>query len=283
MDKYCVLMSVYAKDQPSQFREAAFSMLGQSCLPAQFVLVKDGPVPAGIQSVIEEIREQCDKKGILLTIVPLPENKGLGPALTRGLSNCRYPLVARMDADDVSLPDRCEKQLAFMESHPEISVLSGPVLEFDGAIPAAAMYPLLVRKTVPLTHEEILASAPIRNPVNHPTVMFRLADVLSAGGYHSVPCFEDYDLWLRMLFDQTGAFRFAALPEPLLLMRTGGMYRRRGGPAYAKKLLRFRHAMYKNGYISLPKHLYTTGARLIVSLIPPEVRERVYRNFLRSR
>jgi len=283
MNSYSVLMSVYGKDRPDLVLEAAASMLEQSIRPAQFVLVSDGPLPQDVRDALRQVKVLCEKGSVEFTPVELPENRGLGPALNQGLAACRHELVARMDADDVSLPDRCEKQLSYLSRHPEVTVLSGCVLEFENRLPEKTQYSGLVRKTVPLSHEEILAIAPMRNPVNHPCVMYRKSAVLSFSGYRSMPLFEDYDLWLRMLFSASkNAGQFAALSDPLLLMRTDGMYERRGGLSYAKKLYRFRLQMYQNGYISLPKHLMTTSARLFVSLIPPETRRRIYRKFLRK-
>lgn len=278
MEDYSILMSVYHKDRPDWLYQAARSMLGQSYRPAQFVLVEDGPLTDELERTVASISEECGED-ICFNLVKIPQNGGLGPALQEGLKHCSCDLVARMDADDVSLPDRCFLQVSYMSEHKECAALSGTLLEFEGEVPDD--FDTCVKKAVPLTGEEIGAYAPERNPMNHPCVMFRKSMVERAGGYQSVPYFEDYDLWLRMIFDQ--GMNLANLPNPLLLMRTDGMYERRGGKKYAGCILSFRRKMFQKGYIRLGKHLFVTGSRVAVSLLPGSVRKNIYRKALRKR
>lgn len=283
MEKYCVLMSVYHKDRPEYLLAAARSVLGQTFLPAQFVLVKDGPLGGALEKTVEDIRDLCQEAGCEFTPVAIEKNGGLGPALNLGLGFCREELVARMDADDLSLPDRCEKQVRFMEEHPDTVLLSGVIVEFESPAPSFDSIPKeLTRKRVPLTDEEIRRTAPSRNPMNHPCVMFRRMAVAAAGGYRSVPLFEDYDLWLRILFASADRNAKAAnLPDELLLMRTDGMYERRGGLAYVKNICSFRRQMFRDGYLSYPSYLFSTSARSAVGLLPGSLRKRIYNRFLR--
>lgn len=276
MENYSVLMSVYKNDRPEWFRQAAESMLRQSFKPSQFVLVEDGPVPEKLEQTIKDTAASCDKD-IRFDIIRLSENGGLGPALNEGLKHCQYDLVARMDADDVSLPDRCMLQTSYMTNHPQCAALSGTLLEFEGEIPGD--YGACIKKSVPSAVEEIRKYAAVRNPVNHPCVMFRKSCVDKAGGYCSVPYFEDYDLWLRMLFDC--GMEFSNLTDPLLLMRTDGMYERRGGIKYTGHMISFRRKMQKKGYIGLWKNLYITCSRVAVSLVPGSIRRLIYRKMLR--
>lgn len=275
MEEYSVLMSTYAKDRPEWLRKAAESMLSQSLRPSQFVLVEDGPLTEELYAVIEDLSKNSE---VLFDIVQIPVNGGLGPALNEGLRHCRYELVARMDADDVSLPDRCYVQVAHMMKYSECSVLSGTILEFEGDVPDDNGH--CTAKEVPLTDGEIRRYAPLRNPMNHPCVMFRKSAVLEAGGYKKVPLFEDYDLWLRMLFEKK--YQMANLKAPLLLMRTDGMYERRGGISYVKHMMQFRRTMYQNGYVSLWGHIRMTAARAAIGLLPGNVRKKVYHRKLRN-
>jgi len=283
MENYCVLMSVYHKDRPEYLLAAARSVLGQTLLPAQFVLVKDGPLGDPLEKTVAEIGILCHEAGCEFTPVTIEKNGGLGPALNLGLGFCREDLVARMDADDLSLPDRCEKQVRFMEEHPDTVLLSGVLVEFEGPAPSFDSIPgELTRKRVPLTDEEIRQTASSRNPMNHPCVMFRRMAVVAAGGYRRVPLFEDYDLWLRLLFGTgSGHAKAANLPDELLLMRTDGMYERRGGLSYAKNIRSFRRQMYRDGYLNYPSYLYSTAARTAVSLLPGSLRKQIYNRFLR--
>jgi glycosyltransferase involved in cell wall biosynthesis len=106
MSAYSVLMSVYIKEEAPYFRTAVESMLNQTVPPEQFVLVCDGPLTKPLNDVVA----WCEKTAPeLFTVVRLPENRGLGLALQEGLQVCRNELVARMDADDIAIPDRMEK------------------------------------------------------------------------------------------------------------------------------------------------------------------------------
>lgn len=275
MEEYSVLMSTYAKDRPEWLRKAAESMLSQSLRPFQFVLVEDGPLTEGLYAVIEDLSKNSE---VLFDIVQIPVNGGLGPALNEGLRHCRYELVARMDADDISLPDRCEKQVKYFAEHPSCDALSGTLIEFEGRV--SDNFSECTRKSVPLSPEEVRKYAPMRNPMNHPCVMFRKSSVEKAGGYRHVPLFEDYDLWLRMIFDC--GMELANLSDELLLMRTDGMYERRGGVKYAKHVASFRRIMYRKGYIGLGNFIFSTEARIFMSLIPGSVRKKIYHRTLRN-
>ena len=164
MAAYSVLMSVYHKEKPEHFRMAIQSMLDQTVRADDFVIVCDGPLTDELNGVLAWAEETLGKR---LTIVRLPVNGGLGKALNEGLKHVRNELVARMDSDDVSLPERCELQLNAFSENPEISVLSGTIEEFE-----TDMQNVTAQRVLPEKHEEIFAFAKRRNPFNHPCVMF---------------------------------------------------------------------------------------------------------------
>ena len=208
MDKrYSVLMSVYKKERPEYLHAALKSMTGQSWRPSEIVLVCDGPLTTELEAVLEDIEFQ----GLLKT-VRLEQNAGLGAALAKGLPECSCEWVARMDSDDIAASNRCEKQLRYLETYPETDVLSGTIAEFQGEAQTEreAKQSIVSRKCVPRTQTEVASYIKMRNPVNHPCVMFRKSKALTAGGYQPCPLFEDYDLWVRMF--QAGC-RFANLPD----------------------------------------------------------------------
>lgn len=107
--EYSVLMTVYEKDNPEYFQMALLSMIKQTKKPDELVLVKDGPIPEEIQRVIDKVDSQYPD---IIVQIQLRQNVGLGAALNEGLKVCKNELVARMDSDDLSLPMRCEKQIA---------------------------------------------------------------------------------------------------------------------------------------------------------------------------
>ena len=111
-ERYSALMSVYEKEKPEYLKASIQSMLDQTVPPADFVIVCDGPLSPELTEVLEVFRAERPQ---LFQIVPLEKNGGLGPALNEGMKYCKYSLIARMDSDDISMPKRCERQLACME------------------------------------------------------------------------------------------------------------------------------------------------------------------------
>ena len=118
--KFSVLMSVYKNEKPEFFKQAVNSVIEQTLAPEEIILIRDGVVPAELQMAIDEYLSNYPQ---LFTYIPLEENKGLGNALMVGVEKARNELIARMDTDDISVPNRFEKQIRFMQENPEIDVL----------------------------------------------------------------------------------------------------------------------------------------------------------------
>lgn len=269
---YSILMSVYYKEKPEYLRESMMSIFNQTVQTDNFVLVCDGPLTDSLNSVINEMQ---DIYPTILHVHRLKENHGLGNALNVGLKFCINSLVARMDSDDISYRDRCDKELRAFEEHPSLSIVSGIVEEFtkDPAYVEA-------RRMVPESQNEILEFAKMRNPFNHPCVMFRKEDVLDAGGYRDFYLLEDYFLWIRML--QKGLQGFN-LQEPLLWMRTGSdLYNRRGGWKYMESQISLLRYMKATGFINTAEFLSGCAVRFGSSIAPNNLRRGVYKKLLRS-
>ena len=215
---FSLLISTWAGDRPDYLRDAFVSSVdAQTRRPDQVVLVQDGPVP---EPLAAEIRRLVEASPVPVSHVELPENLGLGPALDAGLRASEHEIVARMDADDVSQPDRFEKQLPLIEAGADI-VGSG-LWEFG-----ESTGDVVGRRTPPTDPDEIRRVIRFRDPFNHPTVVYRRTAVLAAGGYSDQALMEDYLLFTRMV--AAGAVP-ANLAEPLVNYRVGdGAYARRGG------------------------------------------------------
>lgn len=271
MTSFSVLLSVYSREQGEFLKAALQSVFNQTLMPDEVILVKDGPLTTGLECVINEF---CTRYSTLKAIA-LPCNVGLGTALNEGLKHCRCPLVARMDSDDICAPTRFEKQVALFEKQTNLSVVGSWVSEF-----ATDPTQLRSMRSLPETDSEIKKFAQSRNPVNHPSVMFKAAAVNSVGGYKPFYLFEDYYLWGRLI---KRGFEFANIPESLVWMRTGdGLIGRRGGLAYVKSEIRLQRAFLKMGLINRLTFLKNVFIRVTVRLMPNSLRANIYQKFLRN-
>ena len=268
---YSVLMAVYGKEKPEFFRQSIERMLAQTLPFSDFVLVCDGALTHELNEVISWAQEEMGEK---LQIIRLKENKGLGKALRTGVPRCRCSVIARMDSDDISRPDRCERQFRIIERD-GYDLVSGTLQEFVRE--PGDMDRLRV---LPRTSEEILQYAKKRNPFNHPCVMFRKESVLRVGSYQDFPGFEDYYLWIRMLRKGCKGYN---VQEVILDMRTGnGMYDRRGGRDYLYWVLRLQRYLYCKNFITKKEYIQNCLVRTTVGAIPGGAREKFYHVFLRN-
>lgn len=272
MEKFSVLISVYYKENVKFLKESLSSVFNQSAKPTEVVLVKDGPLGIDLDNLIEEFQ----KKYSFLKVVALPKNLGLGNALNAGLKECRYDLIARMDTDDIAKPERFEKQIQIFKKYPEIDIVSSWIDEFlletDNIISV---------KKLPEYHEDIYKYAKKRCPINHPVVMFRKKAVLDAGSYRHFPLFEDYDLWIRMLLNNS---KFYNIQESLLSFRASNdMYMRRGGLSYFKKEVALQRSMLNSGFINYIDFIFNLAIRFSVRMIPNNIRSSCYKLIRRKR
>ena len=269
---YSVLMSVYYKEHPDYLRQSMQSIYDQTVPTDDFVLVCDGPLTPELDTVIADMQQQF---GPRLNVCRLLKNGGLGKALNFGIGQCKNDLVARMDSDDVSRPDRCERQLAVFQNYPEYSLVSGIVEEFSDTITNVS-----VRRIVPEHQNDIIAFAKKRNPFNHPCIMYKKSDVEAAGGYQDFYLLEDYYLWIRML--QQGFIGYN-LQEPLLWMRAGSdMYKRRGGWKYVQSQRNLFKYMAQTGFITGRQSQIQSVVRLIGAVVPNWIRAILFKTMLRK-
>ena len=270
--EYSVLISVYYKEQAEYFIECLESMVHQTVEPSEIGIVKDGKLTVELEDVLTEYKTKYQR---LFKFVCLEKNVGLGLALAEGIKNCSYELIARMDSDDISIPNRCELQLREFAQDPLLDVCGGYIKEFCDSKEGVVS----IRK-VPLVDSEIKEYQKRRDAVNHVTVMFKKSKVLEAGNYQHALLMEDSLLWTNMILH--GA-TFKNIADYLVYVRTGAdMFKRRGGLKYFKKYKNGRKIILQTGYISKWDYYYTLLVQLIFSILPNSVREFVYEKLLRS-
>lgn len=271
IQQFSVCMSVYKNDKPTDFLVAVRSIYNQSMAPNDIVLVVDGPVGNELRDVIGQLEHEIP----ILNIIWLPTNQGHAIARQTGLDAAKNELCAVMDADDIAVSDRFEKQLKAFEEHPEVSVVGGIINEFIKTTDN-----VVGTRVVPEHDEEIKDYLKARCPMNLVTVMFKKSDVMKVGGYIDWYCEEDYYLWVRLAL---AGYKFYNIQENLVDVRVGEeMYQRRGGWKYFKSEALLQHYMLKHRVIGMGRFLYNVAIRFAVQVaMPNNVRGWVFRTFAR--
>lgn len=267
-----ILMSLYIKEKPAYLKESLASILNQTALVKEIVLVLDGPITDELQKVIEDFQNE---NPTLIKLVPLKKNMGLGTALAIGVEQSKYDLIARMDTDDIMRPSRIEKQYTEFIKNPDLDIVGSNIDEFYDSTDR-----IVGRRVVPETNESICSFSKKRNPFNHMTVMFKKEAIIAVGNYQPMVGFEDYYLWVRLL---TAGYKGKNIQESLVFARTGeDMYARRGGKKYFVNGLKGRYAIYKNGLGTFKDYFISCSAHVIVSLLPNKLRGKLYEKKLRN-
>ncbi len=270
--KYSVLMSVYIKENPEWFKISLESILNQTASPSEIIIVKDGPLTEELDLVIHYF---VNKYVGLFKIVELSENQGLGLALARGIKEAKYELIARMDSDDYSMPNRCEKLLKIFFEDETYDCVGSYEAEFEGSINEV----IAIHK-VPETSDQIKTFMRRRCAILHPTVMYRKSAVIKAGNYRSVILYEDYDLFMRMV--EANSAKCYNIQETLYYIRINSdFFRRRGGVKYMCTVLKFKNEQRIKGYMTKRDFIISAGGQAIVCLMPNQMRKWFYLKFLR--
>ena len=262
---FSVLMSIYANEKAEYVDACLESIVGQTLLPTQVVIVEDGPITLELEDAIAKYQ-----KCLNILRVPIKKNGGLAKALNRGLNCCDYDVIARMDADDISESQRFEKQYSYLEKNPGIAALSAGITEYN-----QTMTKIIKHKLLPSSHEELLRFSKFRSPLNHPVVMYRKQAILSVGAY---PEFfpEDYFLWIKLICN---GYMIANLNESLVKMRVGDAVSDRRGWRFLPGELKTLDYMREHKMVSFFEYLLIYCARIILRLSPKILRRSLYRVF----
>ena len=208
---YSVLMSVYKNDNPVFLRIALESIYEKQIVkPDEIVVVFDGPLNENLYMVLDEFREGKEN---IVKYFPQNVNRGLGEALRIGSEYCTCDYILRMDSDDISDEHRFERQILYVENHPEIDVLGTDIAEFQET-PNEDMR----IRSCPEKHEDIVNMGKRRNPMNHVTVCMKRTALEKSGGYRTLLLLEDYYLWLNMI---AAGCKLANIHESLVYVRVG--------------------------------------------------------------
>ena len=264
-------MSIYSATQADELNLCLESLTMQELPTNQVVLVRDGPVHPDVEKCIAKFSSRLPFEHLYFS-----SNRGLGCALHDGLKVCSNELVARVDSDDYSVPERFALQWDYLEENPAISVVGGWMKEHYLIDDVSSV---VVRQT-PLSPSNVAHTARRRNPVNHPTAMFKKSHVLESGSYQPCLLFEDYFLWARMLM---AGYQIANLPQVLVETHVGSeFFARRGGISYLNHELHLLKKFRSIGFISGVNSAVFVLSRLPMRLAPLKLREQLYRALLRK-
>lgn len=260
-----IIMSVYCRDEPEQLRASLESIVSQSVSGTHQVrlyLAIDGPVSPQIDNVISEYKPE------IYRMFRLDENRGLAAALNVLIGSLEDEVfIFRMDADDISLSDRFEKQLAFMECNPDVDILGGAILEFSNTSPGTNLV------QYPETDSKARRQIAYRSPVAHPTVCIRRRVFDIVGKYPEIGGNEDIALWFNCM---KAGLVFANLPDPVLRFRISPEFWARRGFHKSKSEL----VCYLKGLNSIEGPTFRMAIpilRFLFRLTPEPIRKLGYR------
>jgi glycosyltransferase involved in cell wall biosynthesis len=263
--KVSVIMSVFNGEK--HLREAIESILNQTFSDFEFIIINDGSTDR-TQDIAEGFR-QLDNRIRLIN----QSNMGLTKSLNKAIRLARGEFIARMDADDIALPERFEKQVDFLEKHSDVALLGTAYYEID------EKGEVIGEKIFPERDEEIRKIILKCNPFFHASVMVRREVFEIVGLYdESIPFAQDYDFWLRI----AGKYKVANLPEPLM--------KRRYTPVnisiaqeneQLKWALEVRKRALRRGDYPWWQWLYLVRPAIVL-LIPSPLRNFIRKHFLKS-
>ncbi|WP_228286874.1 glycosyltransferase [Hafnia paralvei] len=268
LEPFSVLMAVYCKDDPFYLNDALSSIYQNSLLPAELILVEDGPITDELSKIIDYWN-----KSLNIVRIKLENNLGLGNALNIGLKNCNNEIIIRVDADDLNREHRFLTQILYLKEHQDIQLLSSWVEEFEHTPGDKKVF-----RKVPPSYKLVNFSKK-RSPFNHPSMAFRKSAVLSVGGYGNEHLYEDYALWMKLLYI---GVKGDNIQDVLVDMRfSNDALKRRGGIKYAISELKAQLNFYHSGFISFPRLILNIATRIFVRVIPNSLRVFIYRELLR--
>lgn len=269
---FSVLISIYPSASPLFLSQALESIVNQTVKPSEIVLVEDGTVGERLEEVVEKYQMNFNGN---FKIIKLKRNGGLGRAMQIGTKHVSTSWIARMDADDICVPNRFELQLKRIESDPELAIVGGQIDEFTDS-----PNQITGHRIVPRGNSEIINFIKYRCPFNHPTVMINKDKLQRVGGYLPYGTYEDYYLWSRFI---AAGYQTDNLSEVLVHMRVNdALYGRRGQYKNLRYIFKLRRFMYKqqltNGY-ELIAGLFLDTINVI---IPRWLRKNIYKKVLRK-
>ena len=270
---FSVLMSVYKKDNSIFFKQSLESIMNQTLMPNEIILVKDGSLTEELENVITEYQNNYSN---LFKIVSLTSNNGLANALNEGMRIAKYSIIARMDSDDICIPDRFEIQINYLIDN-QLDIVGGQIIEFSKNIED-----IVSVREVPLQHNDIVLFMKFRSPFSHPTIVFR-KDVFNALNGYDVNTFpEDYDFFVRAYLL---GFKFGNVKENVMYFRLGEnlseAIKRRWGGKYALNEIKLYNKFLRFGFFTYKDYFKALFLKIPLRILPFKLYSYIYFKFSR--
>ncbi len=268
-NEFTVLFPVYRNEDSFHFETALDSIIKQSLVPNEILILVDGPIGDDLKQIIEDYKKNYSN---IIRVVYFKENRGLGRVLYDGVEYAKYNIIARMDSDDISLPTRFEEQLKYFVKN-DLDLLGTPIIEF------CTHTDELQIRDVPRKNE-IANFIGKRCPFNHMSVMYKKSSVLSVGNYENVLHLEDYYLWFKMFHM---GMNMDNMDKPLVKARIDNLYKKRSGWKYFKWELNLQKQLRKSKFINRREYVRNILIRGTVRLLPKFIVKFIYKHFLRKK
>lgn len=272
-----VLMSVY-KSEKGEFLDRSLQSVwdDQTRKPEQIVLIEDGAIPEELELIIDSFQLRVNASGVAkMVVVKLPVNGGLTKALNAGIKHVTGELIARMDSDDISAPQRFELQEKFLLENPEIDILGGSMQEFDDE------HECLNVRHYPLTHEDACKYIVKACPLAHPAVMMRRR-IFDEGLHYDerYRMSQDIKLWYDAIL---AGYRMANLQEIVLFFRQqGDVFRRRSRVKAWNEFKIYMNGIYRMHGLFTLAYRYPI-ARYVFRNLPPSLVKKIYESGMRKK
>ncbi len=252
-----VLMSIHHKCSKNHFIECLDSLSNQTLLPSQLVIIQDGDMPYDIKSILVLY------DNLVVDYILNERNMGLPYSLNLGLSHCKYDLVFRMDADDVCEKNRIEIQFNEMLSNEKLILLGSNVSLIN-------LKSEIIDKSrrIPLNNKDIRKTIYIKNPFNHPSVVFRKSKLDDVGGYTNLFLYEDWYLWIQLSKDKENIFK--NLEENLLQYRIRSFQERKGLRIIKAEFL-FYKKLFHEKHVNMSFFLLIVIVKSLVRISPNSI------------
>ena len=263
--KISVLMTVYSGSNSYYLDAAIESLLNQTYKASEIIVMINGIID-------EDCEDVLNRFGKKIKVFRLKENSGQGFALKTGVEMCKYELVAIHSDYDIAMPDRFDKQVRFLENHPDVDIVGGQIVEIHNKTNKV----FGVRR-VPLKDHDIKVYMKTRCPFNHPTVLFKKDKILEVGNYPDIRYMADYALWINA-YD----LKMANVNDVVAKVRVDNLLlKKKSSFKYIQSIRIVEHMLNKKKLINKVTMVLNIWSRSLVALSPNFIRKKIYKHVLR--